>query len=1110
MSDLASKTDSRAEARRKRREQRTEERQRSDPSIAVTELSETARDSCSDRSEKGDVITKSRSSADSEGELSKALTCEEKRQERRERRRQKGGMAGETKGPIVPVVSDISTLDLRERNPENEVDFSTVNGVEQGADSNQPDRGHEHNPIKKRGGYDNYRKALRKGEAGSEVDKRKQKLAAAADGHHSDEDEIDAESEHLKVDQVTGEVRATAPVKRIKENYLASASATGAREPRTVNIDKPNTVNKQWPPPRPTPDDDDEDEDLAPRRRQPVVKTFEQHDEVDKGGVDEKHVQSVHSLKGQWSSRPFDKNRPAPGVNKPHIGIKQDAAWIKHFRPVIDEGDAPKEPTWLKTVRQRRWLSTVRARFPQTEEEARAFSHRSTTPQKPTQPNQFTVMRSKSDLDDEFQLMMRRRRQKSEDLADESASNLRSTSHSRVKRSMSSFSEGDRDRDTVDTFLVLNKVPVKGPLKEYKKNVQMERARTTMLNWTFSTDRLEDPERFDLPTPGDLQSMDVEDRDMGIYSVSSSSTSSAVFADEDFPDASSTPYAQRHSGSESSDEPGRPCRKRVKDIKRNLSESSHGDIARSSVEDLEVVPKVRDVKDRLRSSKDKPVHRTTPEEEIQAIPKVRETREQLASTDSTDGTKTVPEDELLVCPKMKDVKEKLTKPKEVVKSKGVQFQEGEPVPRISDIKNQFSAQQQEKLKHSGKPNIDAKKIYMGSDFESVMSQRKHATDDSDEGAGGAAEEIKSLASDIAKTFGSDEKGSKNLDRYAEGIKDEDVHCDGGGHGLHLYHKDGKMKKPIIERQLRRKPAKLATDQENPANLPDEKSVREHNKPVAEVMSEDTASDKSSEEDADVDKGGSQKPERGEKSHDDDSDQSDDDNDNDGETGSEKEEKADEDDERKNDGGEDGSDEEKKSKKITDINETDDDDDDDDDSEEDEEEDKTNTEIKKASPTRIKVKEVRNTEETKIKVKEITETEGTKINVQVKKDEKLKIKVEEVTIEVEDGDSQEEGKEKEETVVYQENEKLKLDETSEKDEEESESPGSEIELNNEDSDDEDEGVDNEDGNELLVSPTGRPLSTAFEVLKKVERPIQDERPRSFAFDEPAKVGPIVDK
>ena len=93
--------------------------------------------------------------------------------------------------------------------------------------------------------------------------------------------------------------------------------------------------------------------------------------------IDEGHTAPVHQLRKNWQGR---KAAPALGVQRPSAAIKGEADWIKHVKPQVEYEEPPKEPPWLQLVRNRRWNSTVKARFPCKTDDIVEFERRSTTP----------------------------------------------------------------------------------------------------------------------------------------------------------------------------------------------------------------------------------------------------------------------------------------------------------------------------------------------------------------------------------------------------------------------------------------------------------------------------------------------------------------------------------------------------------------------------------------------------------------------------------------------------------------------------------------------------------------------------------------------------------
>ncbi|XP_031552242.1 uncharacterized protein LOC116289438 [Actinia tenebrosa] len=308
----------------------------------------------------------------------------------------------------VPVITDISQRAIRERNPEDPLILASENGT---LDYDSTDYGQPRKSHKKKDRYGNYASAIRKADPQSELVKRKQKYAAALEGARVEDDDLDEFYKGTGINLCEPDIMSTVPVDRIKKQYLSSAKEEGKVVPRTEEAPAPHHIEPQWPP-----REDMLDGPIKPR----VIQISSEGEKHKRDGVDGGHIKPVNTMKDKWQNLPQKyKNKPM-GVNKPTIDIVGDRQWITHFRPVIDEGKAPEEPEWLKTVRNRRWLSTVRARFPEDEQERIAFERRSTTPRKFKKPNPHTVMRSSSDLDDEFEEVMRRRRKRS-DSADESS-----------------------------------------------------------------------------------------------------------------------------------------------------------------------------------------------------------------------------------------------------------------------------------------------------------------------------------------------------------------------------------------------------------------------------------------------------------------------------------------------------------------------------------------------------------------------------------------------------------------------------------------------------------------------------------------------------------------
>ncbi|XP_074610420.1 uncharacterized protein LOC141864543 isoform X2 [Acropora palmata] len=730
MSSASDDRSARIEARRKRREQRRLSLDTDEENKSVNGVDDL-----------GDGRRSRSSTTDSEIEAAKALTREEKRQERREKKRQRemGEKAKESGARSAAVVTDFSKREIRERRPSDSEVLSA--GSESIDDADKENERMDASPTKK-SGYGAYASALRRDSHSSDVHKRKERYAAALEGYHiqdDDDDDIDAGPSDDPMAQQP-EVMSTSPVRRIKEDYLSSASGEGKAVSHSEERPTPRHLSPQWPPV-------DSSEGSTAEPRKGVIKMFEETDSSSKG-VDSGHVDSVQTLKQQWQR----KEAPKPmGVNKPFMPMKKDGEWITHFRPVIDEGEAPKEPQWLQMVRQRRWKSTIAARFPQDEQEREVFEKRSTTPRKFKKPNPFSLVRSKSDLDDEFEMALRRRRRRTdeEDYSDPS------------KRSWSSMTDSEHD-----SVAVLSKVPIQGPLKEYKKNIELERARNTMLKWTFSTDMVDDPLRFDLPKPIDLTTQEDYEKEqewkymqsrrrfvsnesiegMGSPSIHSSTSS---LSDPDM--LKSVGDHGEHQTSTGSDE-----------LHPSPQDQVDSGVGRFSDEYL-FNQGVSGIKKNLMSaSQETPVKPKLAEDNLEYIPKLSDIKKKIKEKDEEPVPKSIPlGEEMGVIPKVKDIKSKYLTPKQGQAPKRVDFEGDGHFERLDNIRSKFLDQGKgSEQKVLTKPKVK-KKLSTSDDVKALMANRRQMSDEcvSESPASSSvepstAQEIKSLASDIAKTFGS--------------------------------------------------------------------------------------------------------------------------------------------------------------------------------------------------------------------------------------------------------------------------------------------------------------------------------------------------------------------
>lgn len=586
----------------------------------------------------------------------------------------------------VPVITDISQRAIRERNPEDPLILPSENGS---LDYDSTDRGQPRQARKKKDRYGNYASAIRKADPQSELEKRKQKYAAALDGTRIEqEDDLDEFYKGTGINPCEPDIMSTVPVDRIKKQYLSSAKEEGKVVPRTEEAPTPHHIEPEWPP-----REDMMDGPIKPK----VIHISAEGEKHKRDGVDAGHIKPVNKMKDQWQNLP-EKYRNKPlGVNKPTIDIVGDRKWITHFRPVIDEGKADEEPQWLKTVRHRRWLTTVRARFPEDEQERISFERRSTTPRKFKKPNPHTVMRPSFDADQEFEEVMRRRRKRS-DSAEES-SYLSKSASSFVKSASSFYSDSDvTDAGRISS---LKRNAVKGPIKEYLRNLSLERSRNHMLKWAFTADVVDEPYRYDLPKPVDLIVMDELEREhQWKYE-----------------------QAKQRFGSEEEDLEG-------------TSMQSLSQVSFASEEDLP--------------------EKALPDESAGFIPKLTDIQQKLQDeVDSKPTPKSVAiEEDAKILPKLSDVKDKYLSGDETDSKKPFTYGDEEQFEGIKNVKNKLPKENKETDPQDYvMPTTVMKK---DKDLKKMMEERKKHTDENvDDRAESAAQEIRSIASDISKTFGSE-------------------------------------------------------------------------------------------------------------------------------------------------------------------------------------------------------------------------------------------------------------------------------------------------------------------------------------------------------------------
>lgn len=191
-------------------------------------------------------------------------------------------------------------------------------------------------------------------------------------GYHNgtQEDEQEAESKQQ---------RAPPPVASKGPKTVSPAVAA---KPSSVVPALLHKKEKSWPPPAPKKYDAFAVEGhgrMNPYTRELIPEENDQEPVVEdkRCEIDEGHTAPVKQLRQNWQGR---KDAPRLGVMKPAASMKGETDWIKHIKPQVEYEEPPKEPEWLQLVRNRRWNSTVRARFPCKTDDIVDFERRSTTP----------------------------------------------------------------------------------------------------------------------------------------------------------------------------------------------------------------------------------------------------------------------------------------------------------------------------------------------------------------------------------------------------------------------------------------------------------------------------------------------------------------------------------------------------------------------------------------------------------------------------------------------------------------------------------------------------------------------------------------------------------
>jgi len=327
------------------------------------------------------------------------------------------------------------------------------------------------------------------------------------------------------------DVRSTSPVDHRLEKYLARASGDAPsdeeqEEPEEDDLYVPDIRSPE------APLSNLKDKYVETAKGKPIVKDTtpiklaDREEETAKEDVDHSHIDAVSKVAAKYEEKP---KHYSPSYSRPLNETKENDSWIRFRKAELVEEPPPKEPPWLELVRQRRWRSTVKGRFPSFGIEKHELERRSTTPKKQAKflpPAWSKAVQSQEDEELAWYLLQRRDKlasyEDAEDVfdgeshgsRDQSLDRSRSRSKSPSRRSSSTAS--DLESDWLDKRRS-HTLPLRGPIKEYGKNLALERSRAATLRWQFSCDNYDLPVRTFLPKPVDLEvaeefEKDIEDR----------------------------------------------------------------------------------------------------------------------------------------------------------------------------------------------------------------------------------------------------------------------------------------------------------------------------------------------------------------------------------------------------------------------------------------------------------------------------------------------------------------------------------------------------------------------------------------------------------------------
>ncbi|XP_065641008.1 general transcriptional corepressor trfA isoform X1 [Hydra vulgaris] len=154
------------------------------------------------------------------------------------------------------------------------------------------------------------------------------------------------------------------------------------------NLKEPEQVYVEWPPKEPPQDigayivesygkTDPYSKKLIKDIQRSKREEEEKREAEKRAEIVSENTQAVSILRSTFSYKPAT---PKAGVQKPTLAVAEERSWIKHEKKPEEFDSTPSEPDWMTLVRNRRWKSTVRARFPGKSSDKTDFERRSTTP----------------------------------------------------------------------------------------------------------------------------------------------------------------------------------------------------------------------------------------------------------------------------------------------------------------------------------------------------------------------------------------------------------------------------------------------------------------------------------------------------------------------------------------------------------------------------------------------------------------------------------------------------------------------------------------------------------------------------------------------------------